>query len=168
MTNASPDSVTGAAAQPNGPVPEQAHGNVPAPSELYQKVRAQLEHINNTLAQRVIWLTIGQSFFFGAYATLVTGKEGSPPLAERYQALLLVLPIAALAAVVLTGVDVVASLAYMRGLRQVYEKGPKDEKVDGYYPLVHGRPGHRVFEHASPLLLPVLFLCTWLYVLLGH
>jgi hypothetical protein len=166
LTRKSPSEVdTSTNAQP---VPEEAIGNVPAPSELYRAIRSQMEHLNNTMAQRVIWLTIGQSFFFGAFATLVTAKEGSPEMAPVYHGLVNALPIAAMCSVVLTFIDVIASIVYLKGLRKTYEEAPKNAQVDDYYPLIHGAKGHRIFQHLSPVLLPVLFLATWIILIIAR
>src|SRR3954470_7182650 len=100
--------------------------NPSAASEVYRVIRSQVEHVDNNLGQRVIWLVIAQSFFFGAYASLINGKPAKPELDLIHGALIKILPIAALLTVLFTFVDVITSLVYMRGLRKKYEDSLSD------------------------------------------
>jgi hypothetical protein len=138
----------------------------PAPvSSLYTVIRGQIEHINNTLNQRIIWLVIAQSFFFNGFALLVTAKPPNPPL---YEKLLWIFPIAALLSVILTFVDVMGSLIYLRKLRKWYNSKPKDDGIEKAYPPIAGYKNFRILEHVSPTVLPIVFIITWIYILIFH
>ena len=135
-------------------------------SEVYKVVRGQVEHVDNNLGQRVIWLVIAQSFFFGAYASLINGKPAKPELDLIHGAMIKILPIAALLTVLFTFVDVVTSLVYMRGLRKKYEDSlDTDVDIDGAYPSITGSKNQRVFMHASPILIPMLFIILWIILI---
>ncbi len=139
----------------------------PSPvSEVYKVIRGQVEHVDNNLGQRVIWLVIAQSFFFGAYASLINGKPVKPELDPTHVALIRVLPIAALLTVLFTFIDVITSLVYMRGLRKKYEDSlNSDLDIDSAYPSITGSKSQRTFMHASPILIPTLFIIIWIILL---
>jgi len=138
-----------------------------APStEIYKTTRGQIEHYDNAINQRVIWLSIGQSFFFGVYATLVSIKAPTPDLLNKQKLLATLLPFAALLAAVFTFFDVIATLVYMRKLRRYYEKAALGIESDSIYPPVYGRPIDRIFQHISPTLIPLVFILTWVAMLL--
>src|ERR1700712_2063321 len=98
------------------------HGKVNEAADEYKVVRGQIEHVDNNLSQRVIWLVIAQSFFFSGYAVLINGKPALPELGVVHHILTDIFPIAALLTVLFTSIDVFNSLRYMRDLRKFYEK----------------------------------------------
>ena len=142
--------------------------NKPPVSEIYKTVRGQLDTVSGDMGQRIIWLAIGQSFFFGAYAGLTTGKPALPENNDLYKMMLLVLPIIALVYTFLTFLDVLGSLIYMIYLRKYYERAPKDDAVESIYPPVHGTKMIRLFMHTSPAILPIVFFVIWWILLMTH
>ncbi len=140
--------------------------NLQSVSEVYKVIRGQVEHVDNNLGQRVIWLVIAQSFFFGAYATLINGKPAKPELDLIHGAMIKILPISALLTVCFTFIDVITSVIYMRGLRKKYESSlDKDIDMDGAYPSITGSKAQRIFMHTSPILIPSLFIILWIILL---
>jgi hypothetical protein len=140
--------------------------NPSAVSEVYKVIRGQVEHVDNNLGQRVIWLVIAQSFFFGAYATLINGKPAMPELNMIHGALIKILPIAALLTVTFTFIDVVTSIIYMKNLRKKYETSLNDDiDSDADYPNITGSKTQRIFMHTSPILIPSLFIILWIILL---
>jgi hypothetical protein len=139
----------------------------PAPvSEVYKVIRGQVEHVDNNLGQRVIWLVIAQSFFFGAYASLINGKPAKPELDLIHGAMIKILPIAALLTVIFTFVDLITSVMYMHGLRKKYEASLNaDIDIDSSYPSITGSRSQRIFMHSSPILIPILFIIVWAILL---
>jgi hypothetical protein len=136
------------------------------PSDMYRTSRGQIEHFDNAINVRVIWLSIGQSFFFGVYATLVSIKAPTPDLLDKQKILTIILPIAALLTALFTLFDVIANLVYMRRLRLTYEENTKDIESDRIYPYIWGKPTDRVFQHSSPTLIPIIFIISWVVILL--
>src|ERR1700712_4040776 len=94
--------------------------NCPAVSEIYKTVRGQLDTVSGDMGQRIIWLAIGQSFFFSAYAILTTSKPALPENTALYNVMLMVLPIVALVYTFVTFLDVLGSLFYLIYLRRHY------------------------------------------------
>ncbi|WP_345949377.1 MULTISPECIES: hypothetical protein [unclassified Mucilaginibacter] len=135
-------------------------------SEIYRVSRAQIEHHDNAVNQRVIWLSIGQSFFFNVYAMLVTAKAPSPELFQKQQMLAVIFPIAALAVAVFTFIDVIAGLFYMRKLRRNYKAVTDGSSAENYYPMLNGNKRDRVFQRISPFMIPLIFIITWVYLLM--
>lgn len=135
-------------------------------TDVYKTNRAQIEHYDNSINQRVIWLSIGQSFFFNVYAMLVTAKAPTPDLLNKQKMLAVIFPFAALLTAIFTLFDVIATLVYLRKLRRYYENSTKDITSDKLYPPIYGRPRDRFFQHISPVLIPLVFILTWLYLLL--
>ncbi|HEU0065030.1 MAG TPA: hypothetical protein VFQ58_08360, partial [Flavisolibacter sp.] len=82
--------------------------------DTYKEVRGQIEHLNNNLGQRVIWLVIAQSFFFSGYAILINGKPPDQNLMPVHDSMIKIIPIAALLTVIFTYLDVIASLIQMK------------------------------------------------------
>ena len=137
-----------------------------APStDIYKTTRGQIEHYDNAINQRVIWLSIAQSFFFGVYGTLVSIKAPTPDLVSKQRMLAVLFPFAAFLTAVFTLLDVIATLVYLRRLRRYYEDATEN-KTDLQYPPVYGRPSDRIFQHISPVLIPLVFILTWAYLLL--
>jgi H+/gluconate symporter-like permease len=132
--------------------------------ELYKMIRSQVEHVDNSLSQRVIWLVIAQSFFFSGYAILINGQPPKPELMPIHDALMNILPIAALLTVIFSFIDVLASILYMKSLRKRYE-GIYHEDPDDPFPTVTGSKKERFFMHVSPVLIPVLFIIIWIMLI---
>jgi hypothetical protein len=135
-------------------------------SEVYRTIRAQVEHYENAINQRVIWLSIGQSFFFNVYAMLVTGKAPTKPLMDKQVMLGTVFPFAALLIAIFTFFDVIATMIYLSRLKNRYESVAGGENTDSVYPPIYGRFRDRLFQHISPVLIPFVFILVWLYLIL--
>ena len=132
--------------------------------DIYKVTRGQIEHVNNILSQRVIWMVIAQSFFFSAFGVLVTGNPNNPVLQDLQHILLRVLPIASMCTVIFTYIDIISQLLYLRALRN-YSKTNLTIDTPLVYPPVMGFKQYKVFENASPFLLPPLFITTWIIIL---
>ncbi len=138
----------------------------PLPSELYRISRAQIEHHDNGVNQRVIWLSIGQSFFFNVYAMLVTAKAPTPELFKKQEMLAVIFPIAALIVSIFTFIDVLAGIFYMRKLRMNYKGHTDGSSSEHHYPMLNGNKWDRTFQRISPVMIPLVFIITWIYLLL--
>ena len=147
-------------------VQEKISNELNPSTDIYKTIRGQIEHYDNAINQRVIWLSIGQSFFFGVYGTLVSIKAPTPDLVAKQRMLALLFPIAAFLTAVFSLFDVIATLIYLKRLRRYYEDATKNKDVDQLYPPVYGRPSDRIFQQVSPVLIPTVFILTWAYLLL--
>jgi hypothetical protein len=132
-------------------------------SDLFKVVRGQIEHINNAINQRVVWLVIAQSFFFSGYSILTTGNPEAQLLKDKQEILLLIFPIASLLTVILSYIDIIGNIVHIKQLRETYEqREPKNEKE---FPPVGGIKTLRNLELVSPLVLPAVFIIIWSYLL---
>jgi hypothetical protein len=138
----------------------------PPVSELYTVTRAQIEHYDNAINSRVIWLSIGQSFFFNVYAMLVTAKAPTPELMNKQKMLAIIFPIAALIVAIFTFIDVLAGLLYLRKLRLNYKAHTNGSSGEQPYPMINGNKFDRSFQRASPVVISLVFIVTWAYLLL--
>jgi hypothetical protein len=132
-------------------------------SDKYKVTRGQVEHLNNSNNQRIVWLVIAQSFFFSGFAVLTTGNPAAEDQKHLLHLLLIIFPIASLLTVILSYVDIVGTLLYLRKIRTEFEKDipPEDKK----YPPIAGWNFVRKLQYVSPLLLPLVFIATWCYLL---
>jgi hypothetical protein len=137
---------------------------LPASSDLYKVTRGQIEHQNDSLNQRVIWLTIAQSFFFSGYAILVTGNPNAEPFKQMQHFMLYLFPIASILIVAISYIDILSALIYLSRLRHNYKSS--FQKEDSKYPPVGGWPNLINMQYASPRIIPVLFLLIWGFILM--
>ena len=134
--------------------------------DTYKEVRGQIEHLNNNLGQRVIWLVIAQSFFFSGYAILINGKPPDQNLMPVHDSMIKIIPIAALLTVIFTYLDVIASLIQMKKLRENFESGEGSSRIkDIHYPPINGNRKQRIFVHTSPMLMPIIFVVCWIILI---
>lgn len=135
----------------------------PVSSDFYKIIRGQVEYLNNAINQRVIWLIIAESFFFSGYAILITRNPESQVMKDRQEQLMIIFPYASMLTVVISSIDIVGSLLYLKSLRLNYEK----EKEDGEHllPPITGWTKYFLLEHASSILLPIVFTLIWIYII---
>jgi hypothetical protein len=145
-----------------GRFPNSNAENPEAVSPVYSIARAQIEHLNTNLNQRITYLIIAQSFFFSGYAILTSGKVQDAMNDPLYKTLLIAIPLTSLFTVIFTLIDALASFSYMKSLRELYENSPKTNTSVELYPPIHGTRRQRVYEHVSPLGLPIIFLIVWI------
>jgi hypothetical protein len=137
----------------------------PVASDFYKVVRAQVEYLNNGINQRVIWLIIAESFFFSGYAILITGNPESDFMKEQKQLLFILFPYASLLTVVISSVDIISSIFYVKSLRLNYEK--EKEEGDELLPPITGWGKYFLLERASSILLPVVFTVIWIVIIVA-
>lgn len=137
--------------------------NSPTASDFYKLIRGQIEHINNSINQRVVWLIIAQSFLFNGYALLINGLPEIQFMEDQQTLLMVIFPIASLITVSLFYIDIIGSLLYLRALRKNYDAQCEDG--DRLLPPVAGWVTFRVMEHFSSALLPLVFIIIWIYII---
>ena len=140
-------------------------------AEFYQLIRGQIEHEDETVNQRVMWQIISQAFFFGAYASLLNAPpQAKDAVVDALRHLLVWgVPIAALLAGAITYSSILASLRTMAYLRRLYENYAmakrNDDPSSKLYPDIHGPASVRGWALVSPIAMPLVFMVTWLMVL---
>jgi hypothetical protein len=140
-------------------------------AQYYELIRGQIEHEDQTINQRVMWQIISQAFFFGAYASLLNApKEAKNATVDAAQLLLLWgMPLAALSAGILTYLSVVASMRTISTLRYLYKQYADNERrhdpTDKLFPDIDGPAQARRLAILTPLLMPWVFILTWIALL---
>jgi hypothetical protein len=138
---------------------EQAGG------DLYKVVRAQIEHLDNTLSQRIVWLIISQSFFVSGYSILITGNPNNPVYIHLQAALIILFPIVSIVLILVSMFDIISGLVYIRKLATYFngEKNTKQFSID--YPPVNGFKMLNGFKNLSTLVVPIILISFWIYIL---
>lgn len=144
----------------------------PAPGEmsidrLYDLVRAQLQHEDTLITQRLSWLIASQAFLFSAYAiTLNAPATGrSADFAHQQELLAILVPLVASAiSVLILGTIIAGKLAMWRLLRHFFKYAPA--KIPPEYPEIQGARLTRGLGISAPLLLPIIFTGVWIFLLL--
>ncbi|MCC2641760.1 MAG: hypothetical protein K0S45_2173 [Nitrospira sp.] len=141
-------------------------------AELYDRLRSQIEHEDELINIRVVWQLLAQSFFFSTYATLLnaTGEPKNLLFGQQQEFLLWAVPIAALLAGLLASISIFTSIYTIEHLGQVYRSytGQLDEEDQStrLFPAIQGPDAVRRWARIPPIGLPVLFILTWVVILI--
>ena len=136
--------------------------------DYYNLLRTQITQSHELVNQRSIWMAISQSFFYGAYVGIANApKEAKNALYGRQQDLLLwLLPVAALMACTFVYMGIIARVYYLGRLRREFKKtGIEDDNFE-QYPPIDAVQLVRTLENAGSLVLPVIFIMSWIVVLI--
>ena len=124
-------------------------------------VRERLDRENELLSHRISWVVASQAFLLSAYGNCLVGGSGEAhnPNARRLELLLAVLPWTGILSLLALYVTVFAALVTMWRLRRVVEQS---------HAMSHsavGDPPLRRAGLAGPLVVPCVFLVTWVLLL---
>jgi hypothetical protein len=134
--------------------------------DLYKTTRGQIEHIDNAISQRIIWLVISQSFFFDGYSILITGVPKEIMLIGKQHDLILLFPLSALLMNIISLIDTIAGMSYLRKLTRDFNEKRKTEKADHPYPPIEGFKKLNLLKNFSALILPSVFAIIWIIILM--
>lgn len=130
---------------------------------LLETVRKRIEHEDNLLNQRVSWIVSSQAFLLTGYAILLNA-----PLELRTQQhvrdhglLMKLIPTTSVGVTVLLWLSILAGIRAMRDLRKCAASHPGFEASH-----IQGGTWTRRLGLAAPTLVPLVFLITWLLLLL--
>lgn len=148
-------------------MPDPATSNAPMipAADRYRLIRAQIEHEDNLISQRLSWFVASQSFLFTAYA-IVTSNLQSNKLAwvrEQQHLLIVLIPTVAVLSCLLIYVTILAGVAAIANLRRCHDSDP--DLAAKCLPPVQGFRLTQLLGQAAPLLLPPIFLIVWLILL---
>ena len=134
----------------------------PTESEMFAIARAQIQHEDNLITQRLSWLMASQSFLFTAYAITLNAPAAprSALFASQQQVLAAVIPLVASAVCALILVTILAGVGAMAAAR-VRLCSYSDHATSDRYPPVQGSALTRRLGLCGPVLLPVLFIAVW-------
>lgn len=136
--------------------------------DLYKVTRGQIEHIDNTLSQRTIWLIISQSFFVSGYAVLITGNPNDAGMLAKQHFLIMLFPIASIILILVSLFDIIAGILYLRSLRISYHEASDKNIPEPGYPPLEGFKMLNALKNLSPLIVPFVFVAVWLIILFKH
>jgi hypothetical protein len=138
----------------------------PQLDSYYRLARAQIEHEDDLIVQRMSWSIASQSFLFTAYAIVLNGASAphSPPFDRTYELLQRFIPILGAATSLLIFVAIWAGIRAMANLRREFQKQAGKGMGDAL-PPIHGADLTRRLGLAAPVFLPLLFLLLWLILL---
>jgi hypothetical protein len=152
----------------------QAHANdKPAlpmtKADYYQLIRGRIENENELINQRLIWMVFSQSFMFSAFVMLANAPEKAknPVMSSQQDLLMWIIPGIALFSSGLIYVGLIASMVSAKGFRHLYDEYPTDDTVS-FHPPLQNVHWIRWFSVLPPIILPVLFMGTWLFIMLNQ
>jgi hypothetical protein len=142
---------------------------VPSPAnitEVYNQVRAQIQHEDNLLTQRQNWFLTSQSFLFTAFAIVLNGTPEKTPLNVALRATLLkVIPLLAILVGLLILIAIIAGASVMQQLRREFRPYQHAAKKAALPPL-QGSQTTRMLGIMAPITLPAAFIAVWLIIIL--
>ena len=151
-------------------LPDGAQSSASTPrkstEEYYLLIRSHLDAENDLIGQMLNWLVGSQAFLFIAYVSLLIIPEKTHPPGVVPKAILLIwlTPLTGLAIVCCAYCGILASNSYLVELRAMWAKYPKDEASINFPPL-QGRWLLRFLSITSVLVLPPVFILSWVLVL---
>jgi hypothetical protein len=135
--------------------------------QYYQLIRSQIEHEDNLINQRLSWFVASQAFLFSAYAILLNApsRVRLQSFATQQNILFSLIPVVAIGMSILIYITVIAALLAMANLRRLLESHMKEEK-SALLPPVQGYRQTLLLGQASPVLIPFLFMISWIVLLI--
>ncbi len=135
-----------------------------AAADRLESIRSRLEHEDNLVNHRVSWILTSQAFLLTGYAILLnTSVMLRSELHGRHHSLLMwLIPLIGIITVLVLWLAIVGALITMRDLRAAATTRSGAAVND-----VHGRKITRWLGLSAPLVIPAVFLVTWLLIALA-
>src|SRR2546422_4795974 len=132
--------------------------------EALEIIRRRLEHEDNLVNQRLSWILMSQAFLLTGYAILLNAPTDlRSEMYARHQGLLMwLIPLTGTVTVLLIWVSIVGALLAMRDLRARAATHPGFDSSH-----IQGRGITRWLGMEAPLLVPAVFLLSWLLIITG-
>ena len=115
------------------------------------------------IAQRISWLVASQSFLFSGYA-IVMGRQ-NPDYVAQQKVLFFLVPLVGAFTCLLIYFTIIAAVLASGHLRQLY-RAQVPEKLREDMPPLQSSPLHRWLGLIAPLVMPIIFVITWLTLLI--
>jgi hypothetical protein len=132
--------------------------------EGVENIRSRLEHEDNLVNHRLSWILTSQAFLLTGYAILLNASAVLRPesFARHHSILMLLIPWIGVITVLVLWFAIVGALITMRDLRASasIQSGCGPDHI-------HGRQITRWLGLSAPLLIPAVFLFTWLMIILS-
>ncbi len=127
-----------------------------------EAIRGRIEHEHNLINQRLSWLVSSQAFLLTAFAISLNAPVAftRPGYAALNQRLVRLLPLTAIACVVVLALTLAGAVWSLAILRRVADaaRGAEDLPVLNVAPI-------RWLGLAAPLVVPAIFFTLWLVLL---
>jgi hypothetical protein len=135
--------------------------------QLYQIIRSQIEHEDNLINQRLSWFVAAQAFLFSAYAILLNAPSSMrlQRFATQQDILFPLIPVVAICMSILIYTTIIAAIMAMAHLRRLLE-GHLKEQERACLPQVQGYRHTLLLGQASPILIPLVFMISWIVLLI--
>jgi hypothetical protein len=136
--------------------------------EIYEMLRAQMEHEDRLIDNRVNWLLVGQGLLFVAYATILS-------LAAEGKLSLHVIYVVAAVGIILNFfglIGIAASHLHTRDLIEFWKQPRRGERAlikasrDEFPPIVGGTKYHFINGGFGSTLTPIVFGIAWVFLLI--
>ena len=133
----------------------------------YQIIRSQIEHEDNLINQRLSWFVASQAFLFSAYAILLNAPSQGRlrSFATQQDMLFYLIPLVAIGVSIVIYITVIAAMLAMANLRRLLESHLKEEE-SALLPRVQGYRQTLLLGQATPVLIPFLFMISWIVLLI--
>jgi hypothetical protein len=133
--------------------------------QYYQIVRSQIEHEDNLINQRLSWFVASQSFLFSAYAILLSAASQGrlQRFVTQQEILFFLIPLVAIGVSILIYITVIAAMLAMANLRRLLKNHLDDTAL---LPPVQGHRQTFLLGQATPILIPFLFMISWIVLLI--
>jgi hypothetical protein len=130
--------------------------------ESLETIRSRLEHEDNLVNYRVSWILSSQAFLLTAYTILLntSALARSESYARQHGILMTLIPCIGVITILTLWLAIFAALVAMRHLRASADLISRDAANN-----VHGRKIPRWLGLSGPLLIPAVFLLTWLLII---
>jgi hypothetical protein len=142
-------------------------GPIPTVSiaQLYDQIRAQSQHEDNLLTQRLNWFLTSQSFLFTAFAIVMNGiPEKTRVNVALRSTLLMVIPLLAILVGLLILIAIIAGAIVLYELRREFRPVSEAAAKAGLPPL-QGSRLTRTLGILAPITLPGAFIAVWALVI---
>jgi hypothetical protein len=133
--------------------------------QYYQMIRSQIEHEDNLINQRLSWFVAAQAFLVSAYAVLLNAppQVGVQRFAAQQELLFSLIPLVAIGVSILIYITVIAAMLAMANLRRLLKTHVEDSAL---LPPVQGYTQTFLLGQATPILIPFLFMSSWIVLLI--
>ena len=133
--------------------------------QYYQIIRSQIEHEDNLINQRLSWFVAAQAFLFSAYAILLNAPSQVrlQRFSTQQEILFSLIPLVAIGVSILIYITVFAAMLAMANLRRLLKTHVEDSAL---LPPVQGYRQTFLLGQATPILIPLLFMISWIVLLI--
>src|SRR5919109_2503578 len=135
--------------------------------QYYHIIRSQIEHEDNLINQRLSWFVASQAFLFSAYAILLNAPSQVrlQSFAAQQDILFPLIPLVGIGVSILIYVTIIAAMLATANLRRFLKSHVKDEEM-ALLPPVQGYRQTLLLGQASPVLIPFVFMISWIWLLI--